>query len=117
MTLDIYALGNRIRSARKRKGVSQSDLSEIIDKSPTYLSYIESGTKTMSLDTFVDLANALNVTADELLRDSLEKTALGVYAMMTDDSSEYEQRILRDLIEAVKQSLRSNAVYYSKNHR
>ena len=58
MAINFVQIGKHIGEIRKRRGLSQQKLSEIIDKSPTYVSYIEGGLKCMSLDTFVSIANA-----------------------------------------------------------
>ena len=58
MALNYILLGKRIQTIRKKKGLSQAKLSEIIDKTPTYVSYIESGIKSPSLDTLILIANA-----------------------------------------------------------
>jgi len=119
MTLNIEALGKRVQVIRKRKGLSQSSLSEMIYKSPTYLSYIESGGKCMSLDTFVDLVNALNVTADDLLIDSLENITIvagTTFASVLSDCDSYEQRVLLDLLSSAKQILRTNKEYFPKHY-
>ncbi len=111
MPLNIFALGKTIRHIRKKRGLSQSRLSELIDKSPTYLSYIESGLRCISLDTLVDLANALNVTADSLLKDSLHNTATilsNEFAAVLGDCTFYEQKVLLDVLMAAKDSIRSN---------
>ena len=76
MTINHISLGQRIRLMRKRKGLTQLHLSELVGLSPTYISYIESGNKCMSLATFVEIANALNVTADELLIHISNSSAL-----------------------------------------
>ena len=115
MPLNIFAFGKRVRHFRKKRGFSQSYLSELIDKSPTYLSYVESGIRCISLDTLVDLANALNVTADALLKDSLENTASMIsndFAAVLGDCSEYELMILLEVLRAVKTSIRSNQVLF-----
>lgn len=120
MALNIIALGNRISLIRKKRGISQNALSEMINKSPTYLSYIESGSKAMSLDTFVDLANALNATADDLLQDSLDNTVLVIHSSFSEvlaDCSTYEQRVLLDLITAAKKTLRTNRSSFLTRHR
>ncbi len=117
MSLDIEALGSRIRYIRKKRGLSQNSLSEMIDKSPTYLSYIESGIKCMSLDTFVDLTNALNVTADDLLKDSLENISIVTnsgFASILSDCNSYEQRVLYDLVVVAKEVLRSNETFFPR---
>ena len=64
-------LENRIRDARERRHLTQEKLSEIVDISPTHMSVIERGVKGMRLSTFIKVANALGVSADELLQDEL----------------------------------------------
>lgn len=120
MTLNIYALGQQIQIIRKKKGLSQNALSEMVDKSPTYLSYIETGSKRMSMDTFVDIVNALNTTADELLKDSLKNTTFITntgFAVILDDCTAYEQRVLYDLLASCKQILRTNKSSFSSGQR
>lgn len=42
MAINFVQIGKHIGEIRKRRGLSQQKLSEIIDKSPTYVSYIGS---------------------------------------------------------------------------
>ena len=49
MKMNNSLVGKRIGQLRKRRGLSQLMLSEMIDRSPTHLSYIETGAKSMSL--------------------------------------------------------------------
>ena len=111
MTINYTAIGQRIRTIRKREGISQSALSEMIDKSPTYLSYIEGGIKSMSLETFVQVANALKVSADDLLVDNLvhnQNLSHFEFQKLFSDCSEIEKAILLDVITATKHSLRKH---------
>ena len=65
----------------------------------------------MSLDTFVSIANALQVSADELLMDSIENTikvSSHEFAAIISDCSEYERHILLEVALAVKKSIREN---------
>ncbi len=78
MALNYYSLGKRIRFYRKQRGLSQMALAEAVDCAPTFISYIENGQKHMSLNTMVLIANALHVSADELLVDSLENNVVAV---------------------------------------
>ena len=114
MLLNYISIGKKIKAIRKRKGLSQLTLSELISRSPTYVSYIESGIKCMSLDTFILIVNALNTTADELLVDSLENTikiSNHKFATLLSDCNDNERRILLDVITATKKSLRENRHY------
>ena len=67
--MDQAAIGSRIKAARERAHLTQEQLAEIIDISPTHMSVIERGVKTPKLDTFVRIANALGVSTDALLQD------------------------------------------------
>ena len=71
MQLNYIVLGQRIQKIRKSKHISQAVLSAMIDKSAGYISYLECGTKVMSLETFVSIANALEVSTDTLLSRQL----------------------------------------------
>ena len=52
MSLNYKVIGKHIREVRQRNHLSQAMLSELVDKTPSYISYIESGIKSMSLDTY-----------------------------------------------------------------
>lgn len=119
MAIDYISIGQRIKTIRKRRGISQAALAEKIDLSATYISYIEGGVKSLSLDTFVLIANALNVTADELLVDNLENTVKVFnhgFAEIIIDCTDYERRVLLECATAVKESMRSNRKFL-RSHR
>ena len=111
MKFNYFSLGTNIKAARKKKGYTQAWLSERIDVSPSYVSYIENGKKSLSLETFVCIANELNVSADELLRDSLENTVRvsnHQFSVELMDCSDYELRVLFDVLKSAKKSLREH---------
>ncbi len=62
-------MGDRIKEARKEKHFTQESLAEILDITPYYMGELERGNKTPSLDLFIKLVEALDVSADYLLRD------------------------------------------------
>lgn len=70
--MNLKAFGSRIKAARERKKLTQEQLAEIVDLSPMHVSVIERGVKPPKLETFVTLANALEVSADELLQDAVD---------------------------------------------
>ena len=65
--LNYYEIGQRIRTARKAKNMSQEELAEKIGISVTHMSHIETGNTKLSLPVLADLAEALHVTTDSLL--------------------------------------------------
>ena len=63
-------LGNRIRAERQSRGITQEKLAEKADISLNFMSLIENG-RNMSVDTLVKIAQALGVSVDYLLSDSI----------------------------------------------
>lgn len=109
MQLNYIALGQRIRNIRTKKGISQMVLAERIDRSAAYMSYVENGYKSCSLDTLVLVANELNVSTDDLLVDSLANTikvSNHEFATIVSDCNEYEMRVLLDIAKKAKESMR-----------
>ena len=72
--MDAKAVGQRIKTAREKKNMTQEDLAALVDISPTHVSVIERGSKIPRLDTFVAIANVLEVSADSLLVDVVDST-------------------------------------------
>ena len=76
--MDMKAVGLRIKKAREAKKLTQEDLAALVELSPTHISVIERGPKTVKLDKFVAIANALDVSADSLLVDVAIHSVEGV---------------------------------------
>jgi len=111
MSLNYRAIGRRIMIIRKRNNISQLVFSELIDKSPTYVSYIESGSKSMSLETFVQIANALEIPTDLLLTEQLKGSRAAAsheITMIMSDCSDYEKLIIIDAVKTIKAALRKH---------
>ena len=70
MELDYVSIGRRIKKYRIELGLKQSQLAE---RSGVELSHIERAATKVSLPTLVNIANALEVSLDEIVYDSLIK--------------------------------------------
>lgn len=64
--------GRRLRKARKAQGDTMECFAEKVGISRIFLSDIEHGNKLPAMDTFIRMVNALNVSADYLLKDDLK---------------------------------------------
>lgn len=71
MKINRTFLGQRLKEARKKKGLTQQQLGELTELSDKNISRIETGKADMSLDCFVALINTLEISADYVLQDSL----------------------------------------------
>jgi transcriptional regulator with XRE-family HTH domain len=63
------AFGNRMRTIRESRNLSQEGLAEIAGLHRTYVSSMERGQRNIGLDNIFRLADALGVPAAELFRD------------------------------------------------
>ena len=109
MELDYQAIGVRVRRFRKLQGLTQQALAERSDQEPSNISHIERGATKLSLPTLVSLANALGVTADDILCDSLERSRASFEREATEllaDCSHRELKILTGTMRALKEALR-----------
>ena len=61
-------LGSNMKKVRAKKKLSQGALAQLLEVDKGYISNIESGNKNPTLATIQRLANALGVSADELLK-------------------------------------------------
>lgn len=108
MTLNYTIIGKNIKKARKRMKITQEQLAEIIDKNPSFISYIETGKKSFSIETLVDIANALHVSSDELLSFNIEypNRIKDEFSSILEKCTTYEKKVITDMARALKQSLR-----------
>ena len=72
--MDARLIGKRIQLVRKERGLTQEQLSQMVDLSPNYLSNVETGLKTPKLETLIEIMNALQCDANALLADVVDAT-------------------------------------------
>jgi len=105
MAIDYAKLGLRISDFRKKKSLTQEQLAEIIITPRQHLGMIEIGKKNITLDMLIDIANTLEVSADDLLVDSLKhssSTADTELHQLLLDCTEAEEQILIELVKFMK---------------
>ena len=80
-------IGQRIKKYRKKKNLSQEQLAEKVNISPTHMSHIETGATKLSLQVLVDLAQALDTSTDSLLFEPtvMSRQALADAVMKSDE--------------------------------
>lgn len=70
--MNSVSIGKKIRYYRETKKWTQEDFAEKAGLSLTYVGMIERGEKVPKLETFINIANVLGVSADILLADVLK---------------------------------------------
>lgn len=110
MEIDYVAIGRRIRAYRLERKLSQEMLSEKADVTPAHFSHIERGNTKPSLPTLIRIANALNVSLDDLLCDNLNKSLHVRVKDVNDllsDCTIQEIKALTEILSTAKKALRS----------
>ena len=104
--MDLKAVGQRIKMAREAKGLTQEDLAAMVELSPTHVSVIERGLKAAKLDTFVAIANALEVSvssiSDSLLIDVVAHSVTGVTNELSEMIGKLPKEEQKKIIKAVR---------------
>ena len=112
MSENIKDVGARIREARKSKRLSQNELAEMINISPSHMSDIENGKKTIKLDILMRLTEALQVSADWLLRTDIPSVtsihAQELAALLSDCSPSESQSLIK-MLKEMKTAIRESA--------
>ena len=68
--VDYAALGLRIRRARKKAHLTQTQLAQACALSASFVGHIERGSRALSVETLCNIAKTLQVSTDYLLFDS-----------------------------------------------
>lgn len=106
----VKGLGKRIRDARKQRKLTQGELAAIIQISPSYMSEIEMGKTNFSVEIFARISEALQISADWLLRTNIPEVN-AVYnaeiAEVLTDCSPYETELLLKILKETKLTIKS----------
>lgn len=116
MELNYIEIGKRIKIARIRIGISQENLAELVNLSPSHMSNIETGTTKVSLTSIVKIANALSVTVDDLLCDNLIRAKPQFendIKLLLDSCDDYEIRIVKDLLATIIDTLKRDVSLFN----
>ena len=76
-------LGKKLKAARLEKGYTQQALADLAGIGNVYLGEIERGLKMPSMRSFIKIIEALDVSADYILRDELTSGQAYIYDEIT----------------------------------
>jgi len=66
---ELKLLGEVLTRVRERKGLKQAEVAERLGMPPSYLSKIESGTRRLDVIELIQIADAMEVDAADVLRE------------------------------------------------
>ena len=117
MELDYKAIGKRIKIQRIQREMTQEKLAELTGLSNPHISNVETGSTQVSLKSLIAIANALEITPDVLLCDNI-RSGKHIFnnAVMeaVDACDEVEIRIMADMVQALKRSIRYRKKYFKE---
>ena len=108
--IDCKSIGARIRYHRTINKISQEELAFRTQMSRVHIGYIERGERAPSLESVINIANALNVSADELLLGNLlvaESRMSTEELDILNDCSTEECEILLKSMKGLKETIRA----------
>jgi len=109
VSIDYKSIGNRIKEIRTAKGWTQATLAEKSGVEPSNISHIERAATKLSLPTMVNIANALEVTLDEIAYGSLVKSthvSVKIIDEILADCTPQELKSIAEVIKTTKNVLR-----------
>ena len=109
MEVNYVDIGKRIQEHRLQKNITQERLAEMVVLSVPHLSGIENGKTKFSFQAILRIANALELSMDELLCGSLiqGKTVMqNEFANLLADCTIEEAGVILDTVKTLKKSLR-----------
>ncbi len=99
MSADIRALGESIRAARMRKGLTQEALAELLDITPIHLKNMESSRRNPSVPLLFALMELLDLSVDALVFPERQESGV----LHTHGLSDAEVEALARLVDVMRQ--------------
>lgn len=106
--MDLTSVGTNLRKYRKIKNLTQEHLASLTRLTPTYIGMIERGEKTPSLEAFITILNALEVSADKILSNVLNTSYLMRSSILSNQLASLRQAD-RECIQQVVETLISHS--------
>lgn len=102
--MSLKTIGQNIRAHRQAQHMSIEELAFKAELSKNYLSLVERGEKTPSLETLISIVNALHISADQVLCDVVD-TGFKVRSTVLSERIEKVSPARRSLIFNVLEAL------------
>lgn len=107
--INYHSIGKNIRKHRNRLGMTQETLAEKINVSIPHISRMENGSAKPSLQTLVDICNALDIPIDNLMQDSIpaaKRCASSRLDEVLASCSAEEMDMIADVAEVILRNMR-----------
>lgn len=106
--MELSTIGKNIRNVRKAKKMRQEDLAEKTGLSVNYIGNVERGEKIPSLETFLNIVNALGVTSDVVLADVLDAGYVIRSSILSEKMEKIPQEERQRIFDVIETLMRHN---------
>lgn len=106
--MELSTIGKNIRNVRKAKKMRQEDLAERTGLSVNYIGNVERGEKIPSLETFLNIVNALGVTSDVVLADVLDAGYVIRSSILSEKMEKIPQEERQRIFDVIETLMRHN---------
>ena len=100
--IDFIRMGGIVREARQNIGMTQEQLSELVDVTPAFIGHIERGERSVSLNTLFSIAENLHISYDYLLNEnksvSNSESITTAFNTLIQDKSPKTQEAVLDIV-------------------
>jgi len=107
-TINDARIGQTIKNARNNLGMTQADLSEVLDLTPAFIGHIERGSRSVSLITLVGIANTLNIPIELIFADkdlTTDEKIMTDFAQLIDGRPANTKKAVLDIVRTALQHL------------
>ncbi len=108
---EMTALREAIRNERKNKRITQEELAEMLEVSPTHVKHIESGHRKPSIEILFGLTKILNISLDEVVfpkKNTPHDATRGQIERLLDISDEASLQFILSVLEALREKEQAN---------
>lgn len=110
MNIDYVSIGKRIKGFRLEKSWNQATLAEKSGVEPSNISHIERAATKVSLPTLINISNALEVSLDQIVYNSLirnEHISINIINELISDCTPTEISAIIEIIKTTKTIIRN----------
>ncbi|MBC8539208.1 helix-turn-helix transcriptional regulator [Christensenellaceae bacterium NSJ-63] len=96
--INYIQIGQKIKKLRNQAGLTQEQMAEMCEISTSFLGHIERGTRKLSLETAVKIADCLHVSMDALIMDgALPATSIlpSIESILQKQDKSKQEQVLR----------------------
>ena len=99
-------IGERIKSLRNERGLTQEELAEMLEVSPTHVKHIESGHRKPSIEILFEITKILNISLDGVVfskNESARTDTRKKVDRLLDVSDEASLHFILSVLEALRE--------------